>query len=387
MPEIESFVVHEALIEDNRANGLRSGEGAVASLGDDSLYMVYGQFEGGGDADRATLISRWSDDGLTWSDPITFRDTPGGALNVMSVSLLPLDDGSLAATYMRKQSANDCRPLFTTSDDEGRTWSEPVEMIHQAGYYTVNNDRVVQLSSGRLLVPFAYYDGSPGRGTNGCVFSDDHGRSWQMGEQIRIEKRKILKPKLMDARNLEAVKAIEEGDVHPQEPGVVELLDGRVLMWCRSPGGYAYRAVSRDGGETWGPYEAIPEFAMPCSPQSIKRIPGSERLIMLFNNRDGIPHGSSQFSWRRPLSIAVSDDDAVTWQLHGQLEPDTVPSNCYYSICFHGEHVIFTYYEGVMHTRRDGSFVPRNLASLKLKIVHRDYFAPSAAGAVRGAGQ
>jgi hypothetical protein len=71
--------------------------------------------------------------------------------------------------------------------------------------------------------------------------------------------------------------------------------------------------------------------------------------------------------------MAVSDDGGLSWRRLGLLEPETVPTTCYYSICFHADNVVFTYYEGVMMVR-DNLYVPRNLASLKLKIVKRSYF-------------
>ena len=146
------------------------------------------------------------------------------------------------------------------------------------------------------------------------------------------------------------------------------------MMWCRTPGGYAYRAYSHDGGDRWGPFTAIEEFLMPCAPQSIKNIPGTNRYIMLYNDRGELPFGHPQFQWRRPLSVAVSDDECKSWKYHGLLEPEETPSNCYYSICFTGENVIFSYYEGIMYTTKDDEFHPRNLVSLKIKIVNQEYF-------------
>ena len=115
-----------------------------------------------------------------------------------------------------------------------------------------------------------------------------------------------------------------------------------------------------------------------------RRLPGSRRWIMLFNDRGDLPYGSPQFQWRRPLTVAVSDDEGLTWRRHGLLEPDTAPSNCYYSMAFHGGNVLFTYYEGVMRTNPEGLFCPRNLASLKLKIVRQSYFEEEKAQPAHG---
>jgi len=377
--DITPYVVHEELIEDHRTDGLRSGEGSIAKLSDGSLYLLYGKFEGPSDHDHANLLARRSQDGgRSWSQP-ELMDKPGeGMMNIMSTSLSPLQDGRLGLSYMEKVSLADCRPIFRFSEDHGQTWSKPVPVMERIGYHVVNNDRLVQLSTGRLLIPYAWH-GRPFEGSKpsycGCMISDDAGETWRQGEQeIKIEPDQMIKPKLMEESRLGVLDGHEQGRVVCQEPGVVEMLDGRVLMWARSPGGYAYKAISDDGGETWSSFTAITEFSMPNGPQSIKRLPDSKRLIMLYNDRDEVPFGNDQFSWRRPLTVAVSDDDAMSWRRLGLLEPTTVPSNCYYSICFDDENVAFSYYEGVMTSGRGNLFGPRNLASLKLKVVKKAFF-------------
>ncbi|MEW6752577.1 MAG: sialidase family protein, partial [Candidatus Latescibacterota bacterium] len=135
-----THVLHEMLLEDHRTDGLRSGEGCAVARRDGSLYLLYGDFHGPGDHDHATLVQRTSaDGGITWSAPEVVRQTPQGGLNVMSVSLLRLADGRLGCAYLDKRSTDDCRPRFSTSSDEARTWSEPALMVERPGYYVVNN--------------------------------------------------------------------------------------------------------------------------------------------------------------------------------------------------------------------------------------------------------
>jgi photosystem II stability/assembly factor-like uncharacterized protein len=141
------------------------------------------------------------------------------------------------------------------------------------------------------------------------------------------------------------------------------------MMWVRSKGGYAYRAHSKDGGETWSPLMAMPEFAMPCGPQSIYRLPGSSRLVMFYNDREGVAFGDPEFQWRTPLCVAVSDDEGATWKRQAQLEDDRV-NYCYLSACFFGDQVLLTYYEGTPTTKRpDGSLHRSNLVSMKIKVL------------------
>lgn len=369
--------VHEALIEDHSQDMLRSGEGCVVTLADNSLMLIYSKFVGGSDHDHTRVVKRFSSDGgITWTRPELCIKTPKNILNDMSLSTLGLQDGRIALVFLRKVSLQDCRPYICFSEDEGQSWSKPIQTIpdKKVAYYVVNNDRLVQLKSGRLLIPFANHGDisqsvSP---TNGCVYSDDSGATWQMGAQQKIEPKNIARPKNINMDHKEVVEhVIKKKLVVCQEPGVVELSDGRVMLWCRTQGGYMYQAFSRDGGVTFSPYKAMRDFAMPCGPQSIKTIPRTNRLVMLYNDRGDMRLGDPQFHWRRTLDVAVSDDDGKSWKRIGLLEPPAIPSTCYYSICFHGSNAIFTYYQGVMATLANGIYRPRNLTSLKLRIVRQ----------------
>jgi hypothetical protein len=117
--------------------------------------MAYTEFYGGNGTDwgKARIAARTSKDvGRTWSDSFTLVDNQG-QMNVMSPSLLRLKSDKLAMIYMLKNSEADCRPLFLTSSNEGKTWTQPSAVRPSIRYWGVNNDRLVQLKSGRLLAP------------------------------------------------------------------------------------------------------------------------------------------------------------------------------------------------------------------------------------------
>src|SRR6187401_2555630 len=122
----------------------RNSEGDIVALKDGRLLFVYSHFTGGGgDHDQAFLAGRYSSDGgRTWTEKDETIVEREGDWNVMSVSLLRLQDGSLALFYLRKNSLADCRPLMRISTDEAKTWSPPRECItDHVGYYVLNNDR------------------------------------------------------------------------------------------------------------------------------------------------------------------------------------------------------------------------------------------------------
>jgi len=83
----------------------------------------------------------------------------------------------------------------------------------------VNNARVVEMKSGRIVIPAARHDWAsdkPGahRGVALCYYSDDAGQTWKRGKS-----------------ELEAPPSSRSG---LQEPLAVELADGRLMMLCRT---------------------------------------------------------------------------------------------------------------------------------------------------------
>ena len=134
----------------------RNSEGAFVTLKDGRVLFVYSHYTAGhgGDHDPAFLAGRISaDGGRTWTEKDQVIVENEGGMNVMSVSLLRLQSGEIALFYLLKNSTTDCRPVMRISKDEGKTWGEPVLCItDQVGYYVLNNDRAIQLKSGRLAV-------------------------------------------------------------------------------------------------------------------------------------------------------------------------------------------------------------------------------------------
>ncbi|MEA1952605.1 MAG: sialidase family protein [Planctomycetota bacterium] len=101
----------------------RNSEGDFIKLADGRILFVYTHFTGGG-SDHATahLAGRFSSDGgKTWTDKDTLVLANEGGFNIMSVSLLRLQDGRIALFYARKNSHTDCRPIMRISTDEAKT--------------------------------------------------------------------------------------------------------------------------------------------------------------------------------------------------------------------------------------------------------------------------
>ncbi|HUU16385.1 MAG TPA: sialidase family protein [Sedimentisphaerales bacterium] len=298
---------------------------------DGRLCLIYTRFTGGsGDHAAADLAMRTSkNDGRSWSDDSIVVRHPGG-LNVMSVSLLRLASGEIALFYLRKTSEEDCRPIMCISTDEAETWSQPTVCItDKVGYYVLNNDRAVQLRAGRLILPVAWHQGpGQGRDTAGvimCYLSDDNGKTWR--------------------RSKDSFKGYGPNGqrITVQEPGVVELKDGRLMMFMRTNAGSQYICYSQDGGETWS--KAQPSnLASPLSPASIKHIPWTGDLLCVWNDHSGVhnyPEGR-----RTPLCLAVSKDEGKTWSRSRIIEGNPDGWYCYTAITFVKNRALLAYCAG-----------------------------------------
>lgn len=311
----------------------RNSEGDFIELKDGRVLFVYSHFTGGGgDHAAAHLAGRFSSDGgATWSETDTIVVPNEGGLNVMSVSLLRLQSGEIALFYLRKDSLTDTRPYLRLSKDEGQSWSEPTLCIpDQVGYYVLNNDRAVQLNSGRLVLPVALHNTPEqnrfvGQAVIMCYFSDDNGTTWRRSR----DQRQATSP--------------DGKAVTLQEPGVVELKDGRLMMFCRTNAGSQYVSYSRDGGDTWTPLGPS-NIISPLSPASIERIPSTGDLLLVWNNHEGVD--AKYRGKRTPFHAAISKDEGRTWQNVKTLEDDPDGWYCYTAIHFQGDHVLLGHCAG-----------------------------------------
>jgi len=295
----------------------RNSEGDFIQLNDGRLLFVYTHFtESGSDHGAAFLAGRVSTDrGKTWSGEDTVILPNEGGMNVMSVSLLRLQTGEIALFYLRKNSTSDCRPVMRISNDEAKTWGEPILCIEPAGYFVVNNDRVTQLESGRLVIPAARHS-LPGetfnrRGQAMCYLSDDGGKTWGPSQSI-----------------LDAPKDSQSG---LQEPAVVALKDGRLMMLCRTDQGCQMRSFSTDQGLTWTPAE-LTNIMSPVSPATIERIPATGDLLLLWNDHSSID--ASLKGKRTPFAAAISRDEGQTWGNVRMLETNPDGWYCYTALEF-----------------------------------------------------
>ena len=229
-------------------NNPRNSEGAFIQLKDGRILLIYSHFTGnsGDDGVPGYLAGRYSSDGgKTWTEKdVTIVPSDEALMHeVMSPSLLRLQDGRIALFYVALERAAGLAAYHARVNRRGENM-EQAKGLHQR--CTSRILRPEQRSGGatqerRLVLPVARHDDLTkpdkfnGNPRTMCYLSDDCGKTWHQSKTV-------LTGKKGPGHDLE---------VALQEPGVVELKDGRLMMFCRTHTGYAYISFSGDHGETW----------------------------------------------------------------------------------------------------------------------------------------
>ncbi|PYI84464.1 MAG: sialidase [Verrucomicrobia bacterium] len=320
----------ETVIAPATARNKRNSEGDIIVLKDGTILAAWSDFYGGSGDFAAARISaaKSTDGGRTWGHRYTLQENVGQQ-NVMSVSFLRSHSGDILFFYLVKNSRRDLDCVLRRSSDAARTWSEPVLITPEPGYYVMNNARVIQLKSGRILCPMSFTEEVWTRSEafhTVTYFSDDDGRTWQRGKGIvRCPKRGAM------------------------EPGLVELKDGRVLQIIRTQLGQIWHTHSADGGDTWT--EASPwAVAAPEAPSTLTRTADHGDLLLIYNptvNLD-VDHAGA----RTPLVAVVSTDEGKSWSKPKSIESDLDATYAYTSVTFLRDRALITYYVAPKGTDR-----------------------------------
>ena len=325
--------------------GILSAPGAIGSTsvkGDNgSVIFMYSTNEG-------KIFKKSSDNGRSFSE---VWNVPLGIITANS-NLIRLKDGRLMMPLKKvpeneaakNMSGADFTVVF--SEDEGRTWSGETKVNKKSGCYYLMNDRLVRLSSGRILMPLCWHPDEilskeffEKAGYSGCYYSDDEGVTWNEGEWLKGE-------------NSGGMLA---------EPMVMEAADGRVLMYMRTGRGYLYVSESFDGGVTFGPEEASP-LRSPNAPFAVAKDEYSGKFFAVWDN--SFPSHIHQYP-RNPICMAVSDDGRE-WDFVNEIDNNPDQNYGYPSLLFAEDEIIVTYYFN------DSRQFNNNINQLKIKIFRRD---------------
>ncbi len=239
-------------------------------------------------------------DDVTYNNPIAIADRKTGAVHFVFC----LEYG---------------RAFYQRSDDDGITFSRPVEITSafealRSRYHwrviATGPGHGIQLANGRLLVPVWLSLGLTGNGhapsVVSVIFSDDHGHTWQAGEIIGLDSPDLI---------------------NPSETVAVQLNDGRTMLNLRNTSKSNRRAItfSRDGATGWSPPVFDDQLPEPICMGSIIRF-SSKPSRILFANPDNLTRADGRETPgagrdRRNLSVRLSLDEGRTWPIIKSLEP------------------------------------------------------------------
>jgi sialidase-1 len=289
----------------------------------------------GGDWDTIEIVIRRSTDGgKTFSSQKVVAHVPGpierSPVAIERKQGLPTDvtydnpvaiaakDGAVHFLFCLEYM----RVFCMRSDDDGRTFSRPVEITQAINAFrpeyawrvvATGPGHGIELANGRLIVPLWLGLGT-GRNGHGdsetaTIYSDDRGQTWHRGAI--------------------AVPNTKEW-ITPNEAEAVQLANRDVMLNVRSSSKAQRRIVviSKDGASRWSPPRFQPELVDPFCFASIQRLSlkktgGRNRL--LFANPDNLSRadgndlpGTSRD--RKNLTVRLSYDEGKHWSEKGVID-------------------------------------------------------------------
>jgi sialidase-1 len=287
-------------------------------------------------AARAIVMKRSFDYGKTW-EPMKILVSDERKAIQNPVAIVERNSNIIHFLYCFHYK----RAFYMQSNDEGNTFSEPVEItqtfnIFKAEYpfkiLATGPGHGIQLDNGRLIVPIWL---SPRRihrpSVTSVIYSDDSGKNWYPGEIIK------------------------EPLVNPSETQAIQLANGNVLLNIRNETEISRRAIaiSKNGVKNWT--EPVFDHALvePTCFASIVRFTKSEKEDknrIIFSNPDSLEGEPLAFNIRprKNLSIKLSYDECKTWSVSKVLEPGM---SGYSDLAIGKDYTIYCFYERGIQTK------------------------------------
>lgn len=315
----KNAVVRGTVVAPPGVDNLRNGEGDIIELSDGGLLYVYGRYEESEDFAPATIAAKTSQDGgRTWSAESILFGTVGGGQTFIQPGLVRVDEDTIGISYVVQVEtpSSVASRVFSTSDDDGVTWSTPVMMTDgSSAIITGANARLIALESGRLVQVVNLRLPTPTDRSTGIYTSDDGGATW-----VNRTPTPIVGPDGF----IEATVA----EVAPDEL----LLLGRTVI---GPSGFLWESRSSDGGSTWSTPTRT-DVPQPNSPAFLAPLPSGGVVL--------ITNGDTAQGIRTILASRVSTDGGLTWQNYRQLEYKTPSKASYPALTFaaDGAHLIYS---------------------------------------------
>lgn len=252
------------------------------------------------------LLSRSEDGGSSFTAPVPLACGTEAHPTVNNPVMMQDKSGRIHFLYCEDYATNGGRVLQRISDDDGRTWSEALDISRftapeERTCFALGPGHGICLADGTLLVPVwlvpACYN-MPTRKHGPSIVttltSTDNGESWELGEWIWSNREVIS----------------------PNETAAAELDDGRVYLNLRTTASYRARAYSRNGRTNWEGVALDRSITDTRCFGSLARIPkGDGTHLLAFAN-------CADNDTRRNVTLHLSADGGLSWYRHILLDAE-----------------------------------------------------------------
>lgn len=243
----------------------------------------------GGTHERHPDVGIWTalyQDGK-WSDPVEVANGVESAelrYPTWNPVLFQPQAGPLMLFYKVGPTPSDWWGMVMTSEDEGKTWSEPTRLPD--GILGPIKNKPIQLADGTIISPSSTeHDGWRVH----FETSTDGGKTWQASPAVNDD---------------EKIRAIQ--------PSILQYDNNRLQALGRTRSSGIFQIWSEDGGKTWGEMSLIPLPNPSAGTDAVTLADG--RQLLVYNH-------NPNYKGRSPLNVAVSED-GENWQAALVLEDD-----------------------------------------------------------------
>ncbi len=290
---------------------------AITTAGDGSLVAVFDK-RGASSSDlpnTITLVSmRSEDNGRTWSEPVVVAEGNSSTGKTYGDAALLLDKttNDIFCLYVgdrgffESTATNRAVIYYSKSSDNGKTWSAPTSL----------NDFIYKDTRSAWKAAFVASGTGLQLSTGRLMFvmcvrpGDDNGDGF-------VDNWVLYSDNHGETWNVSETRATDVGN----EAKLVELDNGDVLMSIRNHSkGYRLFCKSTDGGINWGTSYLSDDLKdTDCNGDIIRYRNGEHNYLI-----HSLPNSASE---RKDVSVFLSDDEGETWSIYRQL----VSGNAAYS--------------------------------------------------------
>lgn len=245
----------------------------------------------------------WDDEENTCGNPCAVVDEETGIIWLLLTHNLGID----REPQIIDQTSTGTRTVWVTkSEDDGLTWSNPVEITDSVKlpnwtWYATGPGAGIQLKNGKLIIPCDHIEAETKKYYSHIFYSDDHGQTWKLGGSTPTDQ--------------------------VNECEVVELEDGSLYLnsrnYDRSQKTRAF-SFSKDQGLTWSEVKHDLTLIEPICQASVRRFTLESEVA---KNRILFSNPASKDN-REKMTIRMSYDESKIWPVAKILHEGHAAYSC-----------------------------------------------------------